>query len=423
MALDRRKGGAVAERAERVDFVPVSPDTGGGAWIVPGRPLAAFRPGRPNSVPASSMFTPGQPVQIPLPDSPALVCERGVVVQANQAAVRLAGRWLPDSLTGIPLHRLLAGPDIDTDNRTGTGTDTELIGPDGRAVPVRVARWNVPGTELVVVSLVDVSDLRAAGRPPATGESVQGRERLLEAQRIAGVGSFIWEWPTNKISCSAALGELFGGRCVDGADPFRHIHPEDLPELFRRVQALVSDPGAGMLEAEFRGLPEHGETYYLGRLRAERSSGGQPLRLVGTVQEITQVRALERALRAEQHRLAQAQRVARIGTWEWDPDADRLVWSDMMRTLYGVSAQQATYQAFLSLVHPEDREWVDEAWRQLVVDQVPLTCEYRVLRPDGAVRIFRCHGAAATGVSGSRRLVGTVQDVTEQRAAETRMMH
>lgn len=369
------------------------------------------------------MFTPGQPVQIPLPDSPALVCEHGVVVQANPAAVRLAGRWLPDSLTGIPLHRLLACPDIATDIDTDTGMDTELIRPDDRVVPVRVARRKVPGTELVMLSLVDISELRVAGQPPASADPVQGPARLLEAQRIAGVGSFIWEWATNKISCSPALGELFGGRCVDGADPFQHIHPEDLPELFRRVQAVVSDPRAETLEAEFRGRPEHGETYYLGRLRVERSSGGERLRLVGTVQEITQVRALERALRAEQYRLAQAQRVARIGTWEWDPDADRLVWSDMMCSLYGVSAQQTTYQVFLSLVHHEDREWVDEVCRRLVVDQAPLTCEYRVQRPDGAVRIFRCHGAAATGVSGSPRLVGTVQDVTEQRAAETRMMH
>jgi diguanylate cyclase (GGDEF)-like protein/PAS domain S-box-containing protein len=216
--------------------------------------------------------------------------------------------------------------------------------------------------------------------------------------------------------------ELFAGRCVDASDPFHHIHPEDLPDLVRRVHEMASDPDSGMLELEFRGLPEHGEAYYLCRLRAERLNSGEVLRLVGTVQDVTQVRAVERALRAEQHRLAQAQRVARIGTWEWDPDCDRLVWSDMMQDLYGVAARQTTYQTFLSLVHPDDREWVDELWRHLVVDQVPVECEHRVLRPDGTVRTVRCHGAALPDTSGCLRLVGTVQDVTEQRAAETRMM-
>ncbi len=403
----------MADRAERVEFVPLSLNSGQVGRGVTGRPVAAFRADR--AIPLQSALLP-----ISLPDSPALVCEHGFVVQANLAAVRLAGRWLPDSLTGLSLHHLLTGPGTDTG--MDTGTDADLIGPDGRAVPVRVTRWTVPGTDLLVVFLVDVSDLCSAGRTPGNGALAQERDRLLQAQRIARIGSFTWDWPTNKLNYSPALAELFAGRCVDAADPLRHIHPEDLPDLLRRVHQMVSDPDAGTLELEFRGLPEHGEAYYLCRLQAEQSASGVVTRLVGTVQDVTHARAVERALRAEQHRLAQGQRVARIGTWEWDPSCDRLVWSTVMQDLYGVAARQTSYQAFLSLVHPDDREWVDDLWRRLVVDQVPVECEHRVLRPDGTARTFRCHGAAITDPSGSRRLVGTVQDVTEQRATEARMM-
>jgi hypothetical protein len=102
----------VAERAKRVEFVPISLDPGEVTWAAPGHPRAAFRRGRSGPLP-----------QIPLPESPALVCQGGVVVQANLAAVQLAGRWLPDSLTGLPLRRLL------TDPHTDTGTDAELVGP------------------------------------------------------------------------------------------------------------------------------------------------------------------------------------------------------------------------------------------------------------------------------------------------------
>ncbi len=413
----------MAERAERVDFVPVSLNPGEVAWTAPGRPLAAFRPGR-SSLAASIAAAPVPLPQvssppIPLPESPALVCERGVVVQANSALAQLSGRWFADALIGLPLHSLLVGPGMDTD--TGSGTDAELIGPGGHAVPVRVTHWYVPGTDLLMVFLVDISDLRSTGQPVERSKLAQEHARLLQAQRIARTGSFTWEWPTNKVDYSPALAELFGGRCAD-ADPFHHIHPEDLPQLFRQVHEMVSDPDLDTLEAYFRGLPERGETHYLCRLQAERSDLGEPLRLVGTVQEVSQERALERALRAEQHRLMQAQRVARIGTWEWDPSCDRLVWSQEMQELYGISARQTTYQTFLSLVHPDDREWVDELWRRLVVDQAPVICEHRVLRPDGVERTVRCHGAAIADVSSGSRLVGTVQDVTEQRAAETRMM-
>ncbi|MGH3773986.1 MAG: sensor domain-containing protein [Pseudonocardiaceae bacterium] len=405
----------MAERAERVELVPLSLDPREATWVAPHRPLVSFRPSRPLPLePFPQVSVP----RIPLPESPALVCADGVVVQANLAAVRLAGRWLPDALTGLSLHHLLVGPDDGPD----TGTDAELIRPDGRAVPVRVTRWIVPGTDLLAVFLIDISDLCSTDYPLGTGEGAQEPARLLQAQRIARVGSFTWDWPTNKISYSPAMGELFAGRCVEEADPFRHLHPEDLPDLLRRVHEMVADRDSRALEVEFRGLPEHGEAYYVCRLWAERSHSGEVLRLVGTVQDVTRERAVERALRVERHRLAQAQRVARIGTWEWDPGRDRLVWSDMMQELYGVVARQSTYQTFLSLVHPDDREWVDGLWRQLVVDQVPVDCEYRVRRPDGAERTFRCHGAAISEESGRLRLVGTVQDITEQRATETRMM-
>jgi diguanylate cyclase (GGDEF)-like protein/PAS domain S-box-containing protein len=331
---------------------------------------------------------------------------------------------LPDALIGLPLDSLLVGAPTGCDV-TGAGhsvgTEAGLIWPDGTTVPVRMASWHLPGTDLLVVFLIDISDLDGVVPAPDTSELAQQHARLLQAQRIARIGSFVWEWPSNKIRYSPALAELFGGRCLD-ADPFRHIHPEDLPRLFRRVHEMVSDFDTDTVEAEFRGLPQHGELHYLCRAQIERSERGEPLRLVGTVQEITQERALERALRAEQHRLTQAQRVARIGTWEWDPDRDWLVWSDMLQELYGVRTAHTTYQAFLSLVHPDDREWVDGLWRQLIVDQAPVTFEHRVLRPDAAVRTVRCHGAAIADGCGGTRLVGTVQDVTDQRAAETRMM-
>ncbi|MDT7597290.1 MAG: hypothetical protein QOJ06_2836 [Pseudonocardiales bacterium] len=419
----------MAERAERVEFVPLSLDPAEVSWVAPGRSLAALRAGRPvslpstqpASIPLAQYSAPPSPwSQITLPQSPALVCQDGVVVRANLAAVALAGRWFPDSLTGLPLDRLLRRPA--GGSVTDTDTDAELIGPDGRAVPVRVTRWTVPGTDLLMVFVVDISDLCSPRHAAGTGELAQEHAELVEAQRIAQVGSFTWDWLSNEITYSPGLMELFAGLCIDAADPFCHIHPEDLPDLLRRVHEMASDRDSGLLELEFRGLPEHGDNHYLCRLRAERSTTGEVLRLVGTMQDVTASRAVERALRAEQHRLAQGQRMARIGTWEWDPGCDRLVLSDVLQDLYGVAAGQTTYQTFLSLVHPDDRECVDELWRQLVVDQLPMECEHRVLRPDGTVRTVRCHGAAVPEASGSARLLGTVQDVTEQRAAETRMM-
>ena len=72
-------------------------------------------------------------------------------------------------------------------------------------------------------------------------------------------------------------------------------------------------------------------------------------------------------------------------------------------------------------MHPDDRAWVDELWQQLAVNREPVDCEHRIIRPDGVVRTI-CAAAARSVPSGDGVLVGTAQDITEQRTAETRML-
>ncbi|MGH8920163.1 MAG: hypothetical protein ACRD0H_17830 [Actinomycetes bacterium] len=126
----------MAEQAGRGAFVPVSLNLRDVVLAAPDWPFGSIGPER----------------AILLPDSPALVCEGGVVVQANLAAARLAGRRLPESLIGLSLSSLLME----------SGTGAELIEPGGRGTPVRVVWWNMLGAGQTVVFLVDVSDLYSA---------------------------------------------------------------------------------------------------------------------------------------------------------------------------------------------------------------------------------------------------------------------
>src|SRR5258707_1285775 len=76
----------------------------------------------------------------------------------------------------------------------------------------------------------------------------------------------------------------------------------------------------------------------------------------------------------------------------------------MMRELLGVDDQErATYQRYMSLVHPDDRGWVDELWQQLAMNRKPVECEHRIIRADGLVR------------------GGTGEDAPGRGPAETRM--
>jgi diguanylate cyclase (GGDEF)-like protein/PAS domain S-box-containing protein len=255
----------------------------------------------------------------------------------------------------------------------------------------------------------------------AETELAQERARLLEAQRIAKMGSWSIELNGGQSHpyLSAALIEMFAEVGVDPlADPASAVHPDDGPHLARSLRRLMDGLDGPTVEMEFRAAPP-AESVYVCRARAEVDAGGAVIRVLGTVQDVTEARAMERQLREERRRLADAQRVASIGTWEWDPETDHVVWSEMLYDLYGVPTEEpVTYQTYLTVVHPDERATVDAQWRQLALDHQPVVCEHRIIRRDGALRVFRAHGAAVTTPTGETLLVGTAQDITEQRAAE-----
>jgi PAS domain S-box-containing protein len=132
-----------------------------------------------------------------------------------------------------------------------------------------------------------------------------------------------------------------------------------------------------------------------------------------------------RALLAERQQaedaLAQAQAIAHLGSWRWDVAANRLDWSDELYRIHGVepNAFDATYEAFLERVHPDDRELVEHIVQTAYEDLKSFDYYHRIVRPDGTVRTLHGRGAVIADESGKPALmVGTGHDVTELKMAE-----
>ena len=132
----------------------------------------------------------------------------------------------------------------------------------------------------------------------------------------------------------------------------------------------------------------------------------------------------ERSLRDSEQRLARSQEIAHLGSWELDLVADQLTWSDEVYRIFGLQPQEfdATYEAFLEQVHPDDRAAVDAAYSGSIREgRDTYEIEHRVVRKDtGEVRIIHEKCEHFRDASGKViRSVGMVHDVTEQkRAAE-----
>lgn len=128
----------------------------------------------------------------------------------------------------------------------------------------------------------------------------------------------------------------------------------------------------------------------------------------------------ERVL-ASESRLAEAQKIARIGNWDYDVSRDEAYWSEELYRIFGLQPQEfsPTYKAFLRLVHSGDRRLVQRAIREAAEGATRSSVEYRVVRPSGEVRAASTQYEPIMDESGRMvRLVGTIQDVTERRQAE-----
>jgi PAS domain S-box-containing protein len=133
-----------------------------------------------------------------------------------------------------------------------------------------------------------------------------------------------------------------------------------------------------------------------------------------------------RDLRESRAKLEQAQRIANLGYWERDIDADRSTWSDEMYHILGQPWQEAPMARgrVLQMVHPEDRDMMRRALAEALQSGRRYDVEYRAVRPDGEVRIVHSLGDVTRDQSGRpRRMFGILQDITERKRAEEVLHH
>jgi PAS domain S-box-containing protein len=152
---------------------------------------------------------------------------------------------------------------------------------------------------------------------------------------------------------------------------------------------------------------------------------GQPL-VQFTLQDITESKRMQAALQDSEARLKEAQRLARLGSWESDLLNDRLIWSDEVYRIFELDPANfaPTYMGFMQAVHPEDRAQVQAAYLASMQSRTPYDVVHRLLFPDGRCKYVRelcvIHFDADDRPV---RSVGTVQDITEIRTAQAELQH
>jgi PAS domain S-box-containing protein len=123
--------------------------------------------------------------------------------------------------------------------------------------------------------------------------------------------------------------------------------------------------------------------------------------------------------------LNNAQKISKIGNWELDLSENKLFWSDEIYTIFELDKErfEATYEAFLDVIHPDDRTMVQQAYENSLNTQTPYSIEHRLIMKSGKVKYVKEHCETVFDQTGKPlKSSGTVQDITEQKLSQIALM-
>ena len=310
---------------------------------------------------------------------------------------------------------MAAGKPFQTEARL-RGTDAQYRWFLIRAVPLKDDRGNIVKWYGLTV---DIGDLKRA----------EDRVRLV----INTIPTMVWTLqPDGTVDFVNQRSLDYSGLTLEEqlADPTRALHPEDLPRV---MEKWLADLAAGEAsEDEMRMRRADGEyRWFLIRTVPLRDEQGNVVKWYGVSIDIEDRKRAEEALRSsereqrhiaaqlerERARLVEAQEMAKIGSWEAELQSLNVIWSEQTHRIFETDPSRfhPTRPKFREFIHPEDRAKVDAAFIASLDKRSPSTVEYRIVMPDGRVKILEEHWQAFRDEEGKPvRVAGTCRDITER---------
>lgn len=284
-----------------------------------------------------------------------------------------------------------------------------------RIFPVEVTmRYiSIQGKDYVIVVSRDITE-----RKRNEMELRESQARLAEAQRMAKLGYCEYDFLTKKLWWSDEQYKIIGlAKSRVGPTPEEFLdllHPDDREGCIDMTQRTISTRTE--TSGSYRIIRPDGEVRVIfSNFKVIVNEEGQPLKLSGVNQDITDRINTEKALRESEETLRKAQAVAKIGSWKLDVKTGLLQWSEEAYNIFNVSREKTlTYSDFLSYVHPEDKEYVSNSWTA-ALHGAPYDIVHRII-VDKKIKWVR--EQAELTFDDLNNLVygfGTVQDITDHK--------
>ncbi|NET41341.1 response regulator [Okeania sp. SIO2B3] len=201
------------------------------------------------------------------------------------------------------------------------------------------------------------------------------------------------------------------------------LHPDDQVMVATVWEQFIQGKHSGQMEYRLQ-HPDGTVKWVYAQAVAEWDTEGQKIGYVGTITDISSRKQVEETLRKSEAHLRAAQKIGKLGSWEFDLTTGVVAWSEETFRILGKSpkVRTLTYEDFLELVHPEDRESIDRAVQATIATAQPYKIECRIYQPNGSLVYISARGRPLCDVSGKViYIIGTVHDITERKLTEKQL--
>lgn len=291
---------------------------------------------------------------------------------------------------------------------------------DGSVFPAQVAaaRVDLPDGPAILVFIADITHRKEAEKSLRENEA-----RFRSYFELPLIGFAVSSPTKGWIAANERLCQLLGYSW----DELRQTnwaqltHPEDLEEDVRQFNRMMNGE-IDNYSLEKRFLRKDGAVIWTSlAVAGVRQPDGTIDHICANVQDITERRQAEAALRESQQRLNLALRSASMGIWDWDVQTNKMTWDEQMFRLYGLPETLAVcgLELWEQVLHPEDKPKAMAACEAALRGDRDYACEFRVRHPDGTVRHIHAHGLVLRDKDGKpSRMLGINYDITERKLLE-----
>ncbi len=348
------------------------------------------------------------------------------IVDANDSALKLYG-YSREEILQLNAIELSAEPEKSTEHikKVARGK-LGVVSPgpiqrihknkDGAIFPVEIVYWVFAQQDRKMIYAIfrDISKQKQAEEALRESE-----ERFRVMFEISHDLITIVDEKAQTIWANPAWRKTTGYTPETQGDPIKSIHPDDRDRVIQAWQS-ISDDANTFSRVEYRYRTAKGSYISLETTARQCVIAGKPLLYV-LAHDVTERKKAEEAFRKHEKNLKNSQRLAKIGSWDWDLESNVLIWSDEMYYIFKVDKTcTPSFDLIKNVFHPDDLWMTDDEEFQKIMNSSPLEINHRIIdQTTKEVKYIHMWGETTYDSNGKPvRVTGTIQDITERKLLE-----